>query len=302
MSYPLRIWIQAVRAFSFTASITPVLLGTALAFYQTGVVQVPLMIAAVLGGLILHAGTNLISDYFDYTKGVDREETFGGSRILVEKQMAPKHVLIGGFIAFGLAFLIGIYLFLERGWPIIAFGLTGIAGGYFYTANPIGYKYKALGEFLVFALMGPLMVWGGHFVQVGRLEFLPVIVSIPVGFLVAAILYANNLRDIEDDTASGFQTQASLVGRKRARIIYGTLLFSSYIVLAALVILKHAPVFALLAILTIPAALKVNKVILESLKNERSHWAMVDVMTAQLHFQFGILFIVGFVIGHYIHF
>lgn len=300
--YSVRIWAQAVRAFSFTASITPVLLGAALAFYQTGAVNVPMLIAAVFGGLLLHAGTNLISDYFDYTKGVDREETFGGSRLLVEKQMKAKDVLIGGFIAFGLATLIGIYLLVERGWPIVAFGLIGIAGGYFYTAGPIGYKYRALGEFLVFALMGPLMVWGGHFVQVGRLELMPLIISIPVGLLVAAILYANNLRDIEDDTASGYHTQASLIGRKRARNIYGALLFSAYAALIGLVILHHAPVFALLVIFTIPAALKVNKMIRDSLQQERGHLAMVDVMTAQLHFKFGILLTFGFVLGHFFHF
>jgi len=302
VSYPVKIWVQAVRAFSFTASITPVLLGTALAFYQMGTINVPIMIAAVFGGLLLHAGTNLVSDYFDYTKGVDREETFGGSRLLVEKQMQPRHVLFGGIIAFGLATLIGVYLFTERGWPIIAFGITGIAGGYFYTAGPIGYKYRALGEVLVFALMGPLMVWGGHFVQTGRLDILPLLISIPVGILVAAILFANNLRDIEDDTATGYHTQASMIGRKIARIVYGGMLFCAYLVLAALVILRHAPVFALLAIITIPAALKVNKVIQDSLKSERSHLAMVDVMTAQLHFQFGILLTIGFVLGHFFHF
>ena len=88
--YPFSLWFRAARPFSFTASATPILLGTALAFYQTGHVNVVLFVAALIGGVLVHAGTNLISDYFDYTKGVDREETFGGSRILVEKTMLPK--------------------------------------------------------------------------------------------------------------------------------------------------------------------------------------------------------------------
>ncbi|MBZ0264857.1 1,4-dihydroxy-2-naphthoate octaprenyltransferase [bacterium] len=300
-NYSFGLWFRAVRAFSFTASITPVLLGTALAFYQTGEINVIILVAAVFGGLILHAGTNLISDYFDYVKGVDKEGTFGGSRILVEKQMKPKHVLVGGLVLFSVATVIGLYLFIERGWPIIAFGLIGIAGGYLYTGEPLGYKYRALGEFLVFALMGPLMVWGGHFVQVGTLEWLPVLISIPVGILVAAILFANNLRDIEDDTAAGFNTQASLLGRKSARVLYGGMLFTAYAAVAALVILKQAPLLALLVLITIPAALKVNKIIQDSLKHERDHLAMVDVMTAQLHFQFGILLTAGFVLGYWFH-
>lgn len=307
--YSFRTWLLASRPFSFTASATPILLGTALAFYQTGTINLPLMIAALLAGIILHAATNLVSDYFDYIKGVDREETYGGSRILVEKKMEPRDVLIGGIVAFGIAFLIGIYLVAELGWPIVAFGLVGIFGGWFYTADPLGYKYHALGEFLVFTLMGPLMVWGAHFVQVGELQFIvtlngtpfiPLAVSLPVGFLVAAILYANNLRDIEDDEESGYSTQASKVGRARARIVYASLLTAAYAILGALVLLQQVPIWTLLVVVSIPAALKVNKVIQESLKYDRGHLAMVDVMTAQLHFQFGILFTVGLVIGHFI--
>ncbi len=307
--YPFSLWFRAARPFSFTASATPILLGTALAFYQTGHVNVVLFVAALIGGVLVHAGTNLISDYFDYTKGVDREETFGGSRILVEKTMLPKDVLTGGIIAFAGAFIIGVYLWLTTGWPIVMFGIAGIAGGYFYTAGPVGYKYHALGEFIVFTLMGPLMVWGAHFVQVGQLQWMvqvgnltiaPLLISLPVGFLVAAILYANNLRDIEDDNESGYHTQASLVGRKKARIVYAGMLYSAYVVLVALVVFKMMPIWALLPFISIPAALKVNKVIQESLKHERSHLAMVDVMTAQLHFQFGILLTVGIVIGYWV--
>lgn len=298
--YPFRTWLMASRPFSFTASATPVLLGTALAFWQIGKIDVLLFIAALVSGILLHAGTNLISDYFDYKKGVDRVDTFGGSRVLVENQMQARDVLVGGFIAFTLATLIGVYLLIVRGWPIVMFGLAGVFGGYFYTGGPLGYKYRALGEFLVFTLMGPLMVWGAHFVQVGALEWAPVLISVPVGFLVAAILYANNLRDIEDDTSSGYQTQASLVGRKSARFVYSGMLISAYVVLAALVGFGKVPVWTLLVLLSIPAALKVNKLIQSSLNNERKHYAMVDVMTAQLHFQFGILFTIGIVLGHFI--
>lgn len=309
--YPFKLWALASRPFSFTASATPILLGTALAFYQTGTINIPMLLAALVGGILLHAGTNMISDYFDYEKGVDREDTYGGSRVLVEKQMQPRDVLHGGFVAFGIAFLIGVWLVIEHGWPIVMFGMAGILGGYFYTGGPFGYKYRALGEFLVFTLMGPLMVWGAHFVQVGQLQFavqiggttvIPLLISLPVGLLVAAILYANNLRDIEDDQSSGYETQASRVGRARARIVYAGLLFSAYLALVGLVIFQQLPVWSLLAVISIPAAVKVNRIIQSSLKKERSHLAMVDVMTAQLHFQFGILLTVGLVIGHFIHF
>ncbi len=301
--YHFSLWIRAVRAFSFTASIIPVLLGTAIVFYKLGPAGVnwKMMFAAVMGGLFLHAGTNLINDYYDYRKGVDRDETLGGSRVLVDRLMNPKDIFVAGIVAFLLAFGTGIYMIsqLEMKWPIVMFGLIGIAGGYFYTANPIGYKYKAIGEFLVFALMGPLMVWGGHFVQVDRLDWKPLLVSIPVGILVAAILFANNLRDIDDDNLSGFKTQANVVGRKRARIVYGSMLFGAYFTAAGLIVAGLAPVAALLVLISIPAAFKVNKLIRESLHADRGYIAMVDVLTAQLHFQFGLLLVIGYIVGHF---
>lgn len=158
--YSLKTWLLAARPFSFTASATPVLLGSALAFYQTGGFSWPLFFAALISGMMIHAGTNMVSDYFDYKKGVDRVDTFGGSRVIVDGKLRDRDALIGGLVAFGIAILIGVYLLTQRGWPIVMFGMVGILGGYFYTGGPLGYKYRALGEFLVFTLMGPLMVWG----------------------------------------------------------------------------------------------------------------------------------------------
>lgn len=297
--YPVSLWFRAVRAYSFTASITPVLLGASLAFYQTGRLDIPLLIAALVGGVSLHIGTNLVNDYFDYQKGVDREGAYGGSGVLVERRMKPRDVLRGAFVAFAVATPIGLWLTWQRGWPIVAFGLTGLLGGYFYTAGPIAYKYRAAGEILVFTLMGPLMVWGAHFVQVGRIEWLPLLVSLPVGLLVAAILFANNIRDADEDTSSGYHTQASLLGGKLARTVFGAMLASAYLVLAALVYFDSAPAFALLALLTIPWAVRLQQMIRQSVAGQHQALLVVVQRTAQLHLQFGLLLIAGFVLAHF---
>jgi len=297
-----KIWFMATRPFSFTASATPVLMGTAYAFYQTGHIDVILFLFALFGGIFLHAGTNLINDYYDYIKGVDCEGSLGGSRLLVEKKITPKAALVAGYIAFALAFLIGIYLLYRCGWQIVLFGSLGILGGILYSATKLGYKYLALGEYFVFLLMGPLMVLGSHFVQLGHIDWNAFIISIPIGFLVAAILFANNIRDILDDTSKGFQTIASLIGKSSARIVYVLILAFAYLILIFLWLIHLIPVWTLIVFLSIPASLKVARIILDSMDRQKEHLAGVDVLTAQLHFQFGLLMTVGIVLGHFFNF
>lgn len=291
------LWMQAVRPFAYSASVVPVLVGTALAYFAQGQFNYIYFIAALLGGVLLHSGTNLVSEYFDLKAGADTTDSFGSSRILVEGLMKPKDVLRGGIVAFGLAFLIGIYLVYELGWVIVALGLIGIIGGYFYTADPLGYKYKALGEPLVFTLMGPLMVFGAFYVQTQTFSWTPIWVSIPVAILVAGILNANNLRDITHDTRAGFVTIPSMLGWKHSRRNYKLLIMSAYVTLIVLVFTKVAPVWTLVALISLIPSMKLHKIASAARPDTPSDLATLDVSTAQLHMLFGILLSAGFVLA-----
>ncbi len=293
------LWMQAVRPFSFTASFTPVLLGTALAYFQTSVFHFQYFIAAIIGGVILHAGTNLVSEYYDLINGADTKDTLGSSRILVENLMDPKRVLRGGLVCFGISFLIGIYLVSVFGMPIAVLGIVGLLGGFFYTGKPFGYKYRALGEPLVFTLMGPLMVLGGYFVQTGTLSWLPVLVSIPIAILVAGILNANNLRDIPDDTKAGFVTIPSLLGWSASKIGYRIIIASAYVVLIALVGTRIVPVWGLVALVSVIPSMKLHKIASSARPLAKQDLATLDISTAQLHAQFGLLMAVGFILASF---
>lgn len=258
-----------------------------------------LFFTAAAATLLLHAATNLIHDYYSIRLERVRSHIEEQAGRPVDGRMNPKDMLAGGLLLLTVAVGFGIFLYLKRGCPIILFGLAGISGGYFYTCSPFSYRFRAIGEFLVFAMMGPLMVWGSHFVQTGSLDIQPLLISLPVGFLVAAILYANNLRDLEDDMAMGMKTQAILLGARRAKIVYGALLFSAYAFVAMFVLLRQAPLAALLVLLTIPAAVRVNRKIQQMLAEERKRFAMVEVLTAQLHVRFGLLLVLGFILGHF---
>lgn len=292
----ISIWFQAVRAFSFTASAVPVLLGAALAAFYPGKVMWILLPVVFVAGLLFHAATNLVSDYYDYKKEVDKDYTFGSSGVITAGLLPPKKVLYGGLILFCIACILGLILIAVRGLPILYIGLAGLVGGYFYTGQPLGYKYVGLGDFLVFILMGPLMVIGSYFSLTGSYHTHVFLVSIPVGFLVAAILQANNVRDIKHDTEAGIKTLENIVGEKGAKFAYYFSVSAAYLSVAIMVITKILPVWSLAVIVTFPLALKVIKKLAKSQPDRPEEIAAADVETAQLHLGFGVILIVSLMV------
>lgn len=295
------IWLQAVRAFSFTASSVPVLLGAALALHYPGKVMWILFPVVYIAGLLIHAATNLVSDYYDYKKDVDKNYTFGSSGVLVQGLLPAKHIFIGGLVLFGITAGLGIILIAVRGVPILVLGLIGIVGGYFYTGRPFGYKYFGLGDFLVFILMGPLMVIGSYYCLTGTYNHPVLLASLPVGFLVMAILQGNNTRDIKHDTEAGIKTLENTLGPKGARVFYYFSLSAAYLSVILMVIFKILSPWSLMVVLTLPLALKNIKKVAVSQPEIPEQLATIDVETAQLHFAFGLLLTISVLLHWFIH-
>ncbi len=289
-----RAWLQATRPFSFTASIVPVLLGTVLGAFAGGFNPV-LAVVALVGGLAIHAGANLISDYYDFRNGVDADDSYGSSGVLTGGLLTPQEVFLGGLLAFAVAAATGAYLAMVRGPVIVLLGLIGMLGGFFYTAGPLGYKYRALGDIGIFALFGPLMVLGAFIVQTGEFSWTPLIVALPVGLLVTAILHANNLRDMPFDGRAGIKTLAIVAGRSGSRAVYAALVIGAYLSVVAFSVVGLVPLLALAALLSLPVAARNLKIIMRA--TEPGEMAMADVMTAQLHMVFGVLLTVGVIVG-----
>lgn len=290
-------WVQVFRPFSYTASIIPVLLGAALAVYLEQSAQWILLPLIVIASVLLQGGTNLVSEYFDYKKGVDRPQTYGSSRVLVEQLLTPKTVLLVGLGCFVLTAAIGLVFIAIIGWPIFIIGVIGLAGGFFYTATPAAYKYFGLGDLFVFCLMGPLMVIGSFLVLTGGYSYKVLLISLPVGFLVAAILSGNNLRDIVHDRQAKINTAATVLGHRWARWEYTALITSAYIAMLTMVGFRILPLWSLLTLLTVPPAIKNIKTALQSCAGQPEAIVMLDVQTAQLHMPFGLLLIVSVLLG-----
>jgi 1,4-dihydroxy-2-naphthoate octaprenyltransferase len=213
--------------------------------------------------------------------------------------MTPGRVLAGSIVLWLVGIVLGLYLVYLRGTAILILGIIGLLGGIFYTADPLGIKYRAMGVPWVFTLMGPLMVLGAYLAQGMPFSWHVIWISLPIGFLVAAILHANDFRDIEDDSRAGIATASSASGRKAAAMEYYFLIAGAYISVALMVSLKILPAWSLAVFLTIPIALKLTRIIRPDVDSTNPALAMVDIQTAQFHFLFGLLLAVSLVVSKF---
>lgn len=290
------VYFKAVRAFSFPASLIPCLLGAMLALHYGTEISWWMMPFIAISLLFLHAGSNVISDVDDYRKGVDAKGTLGGSRVLPENLLSSKDMFRFGIILFALAVVFGLPIILDRGLMILWLGLAGIAGGFFYTGRPVGYKYVALGDIFIFLLYGPAIVTGTFYALTGMFYTEVLLISIPLGLLVTGILQANNLRDIINDRKANIKTLATVFGEKFAKGEYVFLITGAYLTVIVLVVLNVLSVWGLLVFLSLPAAMK-NMNMLKGVKIEDTgKIAMLDAMTAQLTLMFGVLLSISIII------
>jgi 1,4-dihydroxy-2-naphthoate octaprenyltransferase len=283
---------EIMRPFSFTASVIPVAVGGALAAVD-GHFDWWLFVLALVAAVCLQAGTNVINEIYDVRRGTDSITSPRASHAILKGIVSEPEAFAIAFSGFGIAAIIGIGLVLARGWPLAALGAIGLLGGYFYTAPPFEYKYRALGVPLVFLLMGPLMVAGSYFATSGQFSARTLVASIPVGLLVAAIIHANEWRDISEDARLGAQTLSSLVGPRRAHDLYLYLLVGAYVSLALAAVVQALPLAAILAMCSLPAFVSVLQASeLGATGNPRAI-AMIDLKTARLHLTFGALLALG---------
>ena len=287
---------EVVRPFSFTASVLPVSVGGAIALSQ-GRMHWPLFVAALLGALGLHIGTNVINEIYDVRHGIDSITSPRMSMAILKGRISERDAFVVAWSGFILALLMGIFLLLQRGWPIVLLGLIGFIGGYFYTAPPFQYKYRALGLPLVFLLMGPLMVAGSYFAVTGTFDPNVLIVSLPVGLLVTAILHGNEWRDVAEDTRHGFTTFSAQVGRETAHWVYVMLILGAYVAVGLAVMVGALPTLALLTLFSLPLVAWILRDAERGAEGHLRAIAMIDLMTARLHGAFGALLLVGLVAG-----
>lgn len=296
----LKIWMQAVRAPFFTASLVPMFAGAALVLYKGAKADWMLLPLVLVCGLLFHAATNLINDPHDHARGVDKNNTFGSSRVIQEGKLTPGELRRGAALLFAAACGLSLLFLPVRGTITVLLLLTALAGGYLYTGGPIGYKYLALGDLMVFALMGPLMVIGAYIMLTGTVDADVFWVSVPIGLLVAAILHANNLRDIRHDREARVKTLANVLGFKAAKAVYVLLIGFAYLLTLGMITTALLPAWSLGVFAAFPLAVNNIRRVVSTPAPSTQALAAIDLKTAQLHLAFGALYLLGLLLGAFL--
>jgi len=278
-------YFRALRPWSFQQSITSLVLGAILAPQFNPI----LFILSLISLTLLHGSFNAFSDYFDFVKNIDRPTTLGssGSRVLVDRIMDPKKLLIYTISLFITGLIIGIVLTILKP-QILPYVLIGLVAGILYGVPKIGWKWNALGDLAVFIAFGPGIFLGSYVLQGGVPGISEILISIALGLIIVAILHGNNWRDIEDDLKSGVRTVANILGEKGSMIYYLALIWLSYPLFGLAVYFKPEYFPILGSFLTIPWAVKLSKIALNKRNWKRN---LLDLLTAQftaLHMYFTV--------------
>jgi 1,4-dihydroxy-2-naphthoate octaprenyltransferase len=288
-------WFRLARPFSLTASAVPVLFGTALALKDGAFAPYPFL-AMLFGSLLIQAATNMFNEFYDEQRGLDVAGTVGIAGSIVEGRMHARAVLLGALFCYTVALFCGIYLVAVGGWPILALGCLCALGGYLYSAGPRPIAYTPLSEVAVFLFMGVLIVVIAYAVQdPGSFPPRIPLAALPIGGPVAAILLANNIRDMNPDRRGGRRTLPIVLGREFAVLVYRALLLEAFAAAAALMALRIVPLECALVFLSASAALRLWRDVGMVTTPERLD--PVVKRTAGLHLAFGLLYTVGVLLG-----
>lgn len=291
---PLRPWYQAARPRSLPATYAALFTGGAVAIHS-GVFEPIRFLLALIGALLLQIASNLINEYVDYQRGTDALKVAGMGMVLSEGKLSARQVLIGAIVTTVSGALIGLVLVALSGTTLLIIGMIGVAAVVLYTAGPLPLSHLGLGEVTAFLCFGPLMTFGTYYAVSGQESAEALFAGVPLGFTVAAILHANNMRDIEADRAVNKRTLAVRFGLRGAFIEYNILIYGAYVALAALIVAGVAPLTTAIALLTLWEATWLVRVTTRSKDSQALHRA--QGRTARLHWWLGLALTLGWLLA-----
>lgn len=252
----LRPWLLAARPATLWASVAPVLVGSGLA-WGDGVFRLDAALTALASAVLINIGANFANDASDARRGADGPARVGPTRAVASGLISARAMWAGVAVVFGLAAAGGLYLYTIAGWPVLAIGAACFLAALGYTGGPFPYGYRALGEAAVFIFFGLAGTVGSRFVHDGRAPASAWLLAVPMGMLVAAILVANNVRDLESDRAAGKVTLAVLLDRRGARVLFAVLMGGAFLLLAGEAAAGWVPRLAALGLVAAPLAVPV---------------------------------------------
>jgi 1,4-dihydroxy-2-naphthoate octaprenyltransferase len=294
------LFLRATRLPFLTATFVPVLLGIAVAAWTNGF-NWWLALLTLIGGACIHLGLNVANDVFDTASGADAANVnptqfSGGSRVVLYGLLTFRELVLLsiGFYAVGIA--IGVALAAMRGWDLLWVGVAGALVSIFYTAPPLKLVHRGLGDIAVFLGFGPIMVLGAYFVQAQEYDLEPLLASIPVGILIALVLYVNEVPDRPADAAAGKRTLPVRLSKENVVKLYAAAVALAFGLIVVFAVAGWIVRPAIIALAAAPLAVGVYRALEDWYEQP---YALMGAMARniQLHLLTGVLLILGYVIA-----
>jgi len=295
MKHSFKEWMIAVRPWSFPASAMPVVVTLAYLNYAGYQVNWWLGVWALLNIIVFHAAGNTWSDYFDYKKGVDREDTFG-VKTLTGGMFTPKEIYNLSLGLLAVALLGGIGLMLCTGLPLLYIGIGGVLCTLLYPML----KFNALGDADIFCAYAILPMLGTSFVATGAFHYEVLWNAIPVGLITVGILHANNTRDMQHDKRANIKTFAMLMGNKASAYAYCFEMVFPFVWVIGCIVAGVLPYYSLLVLVALMPALKNASMAIKFLKEGMTAIANLDELTAKLQLIFSLLLTISLFVAYFI--
>lgn len=283
------IWWGILRPHTLTASFVPVTIGTALALPSR--IRPDLFIAMLLASILIQVATNILNEYYDYKSGLDHVHSVGIGGTIVRYGVAPPRIFAAAKCVLLAAALLGLYLCHESSWWLLPVGCCCAAVGYLYSGGPCPISASPFGELVSGTCMGLVIIAISFFLQTGTVSNTVIMGSLSTSVLIGAIMMANNLRDLENDTKHGRRTLAIFLQRTRATYFLIGMFIFSYGWLLFLVTIHMLPPLALLSFVSMPKAVQASRHFLTSTRPE--DLAPAVVATAQTNTLFGFALTLG---------
>lgn len=293
--HTLKEWIIALRPWSFPASAMPIVVTLAYIYWTGTQVDWLLGLWALVGMVLFHCTGNVWSDYFDFKKKVDADDTFG-AKTMTTGMFQPEEIrnLAIGFLVVSVA--CGLGLLAVTGMPLLWIGLAGVACTLLYPVL----KYNALGDLDIVMAFAFLPTLGTSYVATGAIDWNVLLVALPVGLITDGILHSNNIRDVMTDRRAGITTMAMSMGPKMSVWLFCIEMLFPYVWIAVLSMAGLLPVYTVFLFLTLPVAIGNARIMAKYLKAGVGMIADLDVRTANLQLMFSVLFTAALVAAKFI--
>ena len=273
-------WMLAARPHTLGVTLSGVLAACTLAWHQKGGLDWPVAIVTFLAAILIQIATNLFNDAGDYESGIDRGERLGPDRAVAKGWLGTRQVKRAGLGCLALAFVLGVYLVVVGGWPIVLLGLVALFCGWAYTLGPAPISHGPLGEIFVWVFFGLAAVLGTYYLQTGTLSRQIWILGHMMGAFASAVMLVNNTRDAASDVLAGKYTLAVRIGLPACRLLYAGMLAVPY-----LLALSQARHWAhVLPHLTLPLAVLLVYRMATWPPSKRYNWLLARTAHLQLAF------------------